>query len=550
MPARDAPAVCCWRSTIWRWTGCRGASWCRTWRRPGRRLRAGRDAVAAAARHLVPALGAAACGARAGRRRGWTSFRSGRGMLSAPALSLVDGRARSAAATSPARAGQLTLTLPAAVTGALLTRVPAAFHGGINDVLLTGLALAVADWCRRRGRGAASSHAVLIDLEGHGREEVFADVDLSRTVGWFTSLFPVRLDAGCARSRRGAGGRAGARARAQARSRSSCGRCRTTGSAMGCCAISTARPASQLARLCGAADRLQLSGAVRGRPASARTGRRRRRRWRSAAAAIRRCRWRTRSRSMRSRSMARRAPSCSATWSWAPALLVGGRGARPGADAGSRRWRRWCAMPTQPGAGGRTPSDLPLVALSQGEIERLERRYPRIEDILPLSPLQEGLLFHALYDAQAPDVYTVQLVLGLQGRARRRGAAGGRAGAVERHASLRAGFRHEGLSRPVQVIVPRRDGALAHASTCRCWMRRSASSGWPASWRRTAPSASISRSPPLLRFALIRLSADAAPAGADQPSHPDGRLVDAGAGAGAARRSMRSSGRCAARCRG
>ena len=45
--------------------------------------------------------------------------------------------------------------------------------------------------------------------------------------------------------------------------------------------------------------------------------------------------------------------------------------------------------------------------------------YPQIEDILPLSPLQEGLLFHALYDAQAPDVYTVQLVLGLEGAARR-----------------------------------------------------------------------------------------------------------------------------------
>ena len=69
----------------------------------------------------------------------------------------------------------------------------------------------------------------------------------------------------------------------------------------------------------------------------------------------------------------------------------------------------------QPGAGGRSPCDLPLLALSQAEIERLESKYPQIEDILPLSPLQEGLLFHALYDAQAPDVYTVQLVLALEG---------------------------------------------------------------------------------------------------------------------------------------
>ena len=44
----------------------------------------------------------------------------------------------------------------------------------------------------------------------------------------------------------------------------------------------------------------------------------------------------------------------------------------------------------QPGAGGRTPSDLPLVALSQTEIERLESQYPDLEEVLPLSPLQEG----------------------------------------------------------------------------------------------------------------------------------------------------------------
>src|ERR1041384_3756170 len=52
---------------------------------------------------------------------------------------------------------------------------------------------------------------------------------------------------------------------------------------------------------------------------------------------------------------------------------------------------------TEPHAGGWTPSDLPLIELTQGEIERLEGEYPKIEDILPLSPLQEGLLFHALY---------------------------------------------------------------------------------------------------------------------------------------------------------
>ena len=77
---------------------------------------------------------------------------------------------------------------------------------------------------------------MLLDLEGHGREEMFAEVDLSRTVGWFTSLFPVRLDLGGldVEEALAGGPRSGARSRA---SRSSCVRCPTTGWAMGCCAI-------------------------------------------------------------------------------------------------------------------------------------------------------------------------------------------------------------------------------------------------------------------------------------------------------------------------
>ena len=107
------------------------------------------------------------------------SFRSGAEMQREPSLLLAEDR------LDPARdtlgtAGHLTLTLPSAVTDALLTRVPAAFHGGIDDVLLTGLALAVADWCRRHVQGGnavahhGGSHAVLLDLEGHGREEGLA----------------------------------------------------------------------------------------------------------------------------------------------------------------------------------------------------------------------------------------------------------------------------------------------------------------------------------------------------------------------------------------
>ncbi|MFJ2833710.1 condensation domain-containing protein, partial [Streptomyces sp. NPDC087263] len=85
---------------------------------------------------------------------------------------------------------RFSVTASAATTGILLTAVPAAFHAGIDDVLLTALASAVAEW--RRHRGQNGDGGVLVDLEGHGRK---ADgVDLVRTVGWFTSSKPVRLD--------------------------------------------------------------------------------------------------------------------------------------------------------------------------------------------------------------------------------------------------------------------------------------------------------------------------------------------------------------------
>jgi non-ribosomal peptide synthase protein (TIGR01720 family) len=80
----------------------------------------------------------------------------------------------------------VTVVLDREETQALLTDVPTAYRTEINDVLLTALAQAFARWTGHR--------RVHVDLEGHGREDLFDDVDVSRTVGWFTTLFPVRLD--------------------------------------------------------------------------------------------------------------------------------------------------------------------------------------------------------------------------------------------------------------------------------------------------------------------------------------------------------------------
>jgi amino acid adenylation domain-containing protein/non-ribosomal peptide synthase protein (TIGR01720 family) len=91
-------------------------------------------------------------------------------------------------------AQSLSLTLPAEVTEPVLTSVPAAFDAGIKDVLMTAYAVAVASW--RARRQPTQGNAVLVETEGHGRDPVVKGADLSRTVGWFTSSFPLRLNPG------------------------------------------------------------------------------------------------------------------------------------------------------------------------------------------------------------------------------------------------------------------------------------------------------------------------------------------------------------------
>ncbi len=76
-------------------------------------------------------------------------------------------------------------TLSNAITRELLQEVHDAYDTEINDILLTALCRALTDW--------TGNDEVTITLEGHGRENLFEEVDISRTVGWFTSIFPVRL---------------------------------------------------------------------------------------------------------------------------------------------------------------------------------------------------------------------------------------------------------------------------------------------------------------------------------------------------------------------
>ncbi|WNG19735.1 amino acid adenylation domain-containing protein [Cystobacter fuscus] len=78
--------------------------------------------------------------------------------------------------------------LGAEETRALLQEVPRVWRARVEEVLLTALAETFREW--------TGAPALLVDLEGHGREDVLEGVDVSRTVGWFTSLYPVVLEAG------------------------------------------------------------------------------------------------------------------------------------------------------------------------------------------------------------------------------------------------------------------------------------------------------------------------------------------------------------------
>ncbi len=82
----------------------------------------------------------------------------------------------------------VSVTLDAEWGGLLLKQVHRAYRTQVNDILLAALGLAVKEW--------AGMERVLVNLEGHGREELLPGVQIDRTVGWFTTQYPVLLEVG------------------------------------------------------------------------------------------------------------------------------------------------------------------------------------------------------------------------------------------------------------------------------------------------------------------------------------------------------------------
>ncbi|WP_156737677.1 non-ribosomal peptide synthetase, partial [Mycobacterium sp. E735] len=340
-----------------------------------------------------------------------------------------------------ANAGHLTASLDGETARQLMSDVPAAFHAGIQDILLIAFALACAEFL---GTGDA---AIALDVEGHGRdEELAADVDLSRTVGWFTTKYPVALSSGALPWALVVAGDADLgpiikRAKEQLRALPdplTYGLLRYLDTT-----LMGAEPTigfNYLGRL-GAhgsepSDDLWLISA----DGSAFT---------AAASAVNMPMMHT----VELSAVAVETdsgPALNATWTWAPSALD-----HAGVSRLNRLWFEAlagvCAHVAR-GGGGLTPSDIAPARLTQREIDALQQQYS-VADILPLTPLQQGLLFHASTTQGLDDLaelYSVQLdftVTGPLDPDRMRAAV---QTVVDRHPNLAARFCTQG--EPVQLI--------------------------------------------------------------------------------------------------
>src|SRR5262249_7673331 len=106
------------------------------------------------------------------------------------------------------------------------------------------------------------------------------------------------------------------------------------------------------------------------------------------------------------------------------------------------------------GAGGYTPSDFPLARLDQATLDRVIRERDQAQDIYPLSPMQQGLLFHSLYEPGRGTYYD-QMSCRIEGELNVEAFKRAWQSVVDRHAILRTSFVWEGLKEPLQVVERR-----------------------------------------------------------------------------------------------
>ncbi|AFU02227.1 non-ribosomal peptide synthase/polyketide synthase [Nocardia brasiliensis] len=346
--------------------------------------------------------------------------------------------------------------MPVQVTETLLTALPAVFHGGVEDGLLAALAAAVTRWRAGRGAGADS---VLIRLEGHGRQEdTVAGADLSRTVGWFTSMFPVRLRADAeAWDQLCAGGPA-----AGALFKSVKEQLRAIpGKGLGYGLLRYLNPETEAVLQAFSAGQLGFNYLGRFTSADLLPARLRGAGWTPAVDGEQLITPLDPAMSERPAIAVLDVNAMVIDTAAGPvlqAVFAAPAGVLPEHEIRelSELWRdaaTGLARHAGLGVGGLTPSDLPLVTLTQTEIEALEARYPRLVDVWPLTSMQSGLLFHQVLAGAGFDAYHMQVVFGLAGAvdSERMRAAG--QGLLDRYPNLRVGFVTDGQGDSVQAVL-------------------------------------------------------------------------------------------------
>ncbi|APR84357.1 Malonyl CoA-acyl carrier protein transacylase [Minicystis rosea] len=337
-----------------------------------------------------------------------------------------------------ASAKRVTVELSTEETTALLREVPEAYGTQINDALLTALAEAIAAW--------TGSPDVLVDLEGHGREEVFAGVDVTRTVGWFTTLFPValRLDPSMPPGERLKAIKE--QLRAVPNRGLGYGLLRHLGSDDIVSALASKPPAEILFNYLGQVDQVLPETSI----------------FHLTPEPIGPLQSPDARRSHLLEIVGRIAKGkLSARWTYSAH--------RHHADTITRLAQRFIAAlralihhASSPDAGGYTPSDFPRTRLTQSAIDTLAKhvagdavrpvpRHKNIEDVLPLSPLQQGILYHTMLSARR-DTYVVSIDWSIAGALDVPAFTAAWQAVVDRHSILRTALAWEGLDGPVQVV--------------------------------------------------------------------------------------------------
>ncbi|MFD8146637.1 amino acid adenylation domain-containing protein [Streptomyces sp. NPDC059708] len=380
-----------------------------------------------------------------------------RDVLESPNLPLGE-RAFDPAADTMGTLDTVRVQLPAEVTEAVLTRLPAAFKGTGTDVLLAALALAVNRW-----RG--TDRSALVRLEGHGREEdAVPGADLSRTVGWFTAMYPAKVDVrGVDLDEVLAGGPAAGRAvklvKEQLRA------VPDKGLGYGLLRWLNPETAVQLEEYADPQIGFNYLGRISDSDVPEHL---RGHGWIPSD-------WSSELVPMPDPDL----PALSAlevnsvvtdtadgarlqTVFMFPTGALSRERAAELADLWVEVLHGMAAYAARPRIGGLTPSDAPLVTVGQGEIEEWEERYGRLVQVWPQAPGQSGIQFQAALADGTFDVYHMQFVLHLTGRvdpARMRAA--GQA-LLDRYPNLRSAFLAADGGDPVQVVAEHVDVPWRH----------------------------------------------------------------------------------------